>query len=262
MNLVSKIGQSAIIATLVAGMTMSAVAQSAFHSTLETSDLATKNAEEIQIQINQMDDEQTRIASNYRQELQKWRSKDLKARQNEQVVKSQRREITNLNEQLGRIDLLKARVVPMMQDMIKDLKTFIQADLPFKHSQRLARVDRLEAIMINPNVTEAERYRQIISAYQQEMEYGRTIQTWEETIDLEGKPTTVDMFLYGRVAYVYITTDDKKGAMWDRESKSWKKLPNNYIQDIRKGIRVAEGKAQQDVLFAPVKKFAVASANQ
>ncbi len=261
MKFVSTIGRSAIVATCVASLLASAVAQSDFQSALRTSDRATKNAEEVQVRINQVDDEQTRIATNYRQLLQTFRSKDLKARQDEQVVESQRREIANLNQQLGRIDLLKARVVPMMQDMIKDLKTFIQADLPFKRNQRLARVDRLEAIMINPNVTEAERYRQIISAYQQEMEYGRTIQTWEETIDLEGKPTTVDMFLYGRVAYVYITTDDKKGAMWDRDSGAWVKIPNNYIQDIRKGIRIAEGKAQQDVLFAPVKKFAVTSAN-
>lgn len=260
MKFVSTIGRSAIVASLIAGLTVSATAQSTFQSALRSSDKATKHAEEVQVQINQLDDEQTRIASNYRQLLQTFRAKDLKARQDEQVVQSQRREIANLNEQLGRIDLLKARVVPMMQDMINDLKVFIQADLPFKHSQRLARVERLEAIMVNPNVTEAERYRQIISAYQQEMEYGRTIQTWEETIDLEGKPTTVDMFLYGRVAYVYITTDDKKGAIWDRDSKSWEKIPGNYIQDIRKGIRVAEGKAQQDVLFAPVKKFAVTAA--
>lgn len=260
MKNVLTIGRSAIIATVVAGLAMAAMAQSEFQSALKTSDRATRNAEEIQVQINQIDDEQTRLASDYRQLLQTFNSKDLKAKQDEQVVESQEREIANLNQQLARIDLLKARVVPMMLDMIADLETFVKADLPFKHEQRLARVDRLKAIMINPNVTEAERYRQIISAYQQEMEYGRTIQTWEQTIDLDGKPTTVDMFLYGRVAFVYITTDDRKGAIWDRDSRSWAKLPSKYIQDIRKGIRVAEGKAQQDVLFAPVKKFVVKKA--
>lgn len=260
MKIVSTIGRSAIIAVAVAGLAVSGMAQSEFQSALKTSDRATRNAEEIQVQINQIDDEQTRLAGDYRQLLQTFNSKDLKAKQDEQVVESQRREIANLNRQLARIDLLKARVVPMMLDMIADIETFVKADLPFKHKQRLARVDRLKAIMINPNVTEAERYRQIISAYQQEMEYGRTIQTWEQTIDLDGKPTTVDMFLYGRVAFVYITTDDRKGAIWDRETRKWDKLPSKYIQDIRKGIRVAEGKAQQDVLFAPVKKFVVKKA--
>jgi hypothetical protein len=105
-------------------------------------------------------------------------------------------------------------------------------------------------------VTAAEQYRLIMDAYQAEMEYGRTISTWQEEIDIDGNPTTVDMFLYGRVALVYLTPNGK-ASRYNRTSGEWESLPGKYAPDIAKAVRVAEGKAQQDVLFGPVQKFSV-----
>jgi regulator of protease activity HflC (stomatin/prohibitin superfamily) len=107
-----------------------------------------------------------------------------------------------------------------------------------------------------PNVTPSEQYRLIMEAYAAEMEYGRTVSTWQETITIDGNPTNVDMFLYGRVAYVYVTPNGK-AARFDRASGEWQPLSSSYVADIQQAIRVAQGKAQQVVLFAPVQKFTV-----
>nr|MCU0730908.1 DUF3450 domain-containing protein [Hyphomonas sp.] len=133
---------------------------------------------------------------------------------------------------------------------------FVAADLPFKADERKTRLDSLDALMKTPNVTTAEQYRVIMEAYAAEMEYGRTIDTWQEEIAIDGNPTTVDMFLYGRVAYVYLTPNGK-AARYDRATGEWQPLPNSYVSDIRRAVRVAQGKAQQVVLFAPVQKFSV-----
>ena len=144
----------------------------------------------------------------------------------------------------------------MLLSMVEDLKTFVAADLPFKKVERSARMEALDGIMSQPDVTPAEQYRLIMEAYQAEMEYGRTISTWQEEIDIDGNPTTVDMFLYGRVALVYLTPNGK-AASYNRSTGSWEALPGKYVSDIQKAIRVAQAKAQQTVLFAPIQKFQV-----
>ena len=243
-----------IAAVLIAGLAMPVQAQ--LREALDTGEQATRRAEQVQEQINQLDDERTDMVREYRTLLQRRDAADLYAKQQELVVSSQEEEITSLTEQLGSIDDITAQTVPMLLGMIEDLKVFVAADLPFKQTERQARLEALDGIMATPNVTPAEQYRLIMDAYQAEMEYGRTISTWQEEITIDGNPTTVDMFLYGRVALVYVTPNGK-AARYNRTSGEWEAVKGSYVSDINKAIRIAQAKAQQDVLFAPVQKYSV-----
>ena len=246
--------RGAIAAALIVGLAVPAQAQ--LREALNTGEQATRRAEQVQEQINQLDDKRTDMVREYRTLLQRRDAADLYAKQQELVVQSQEEEIASLTEQLGSIDDITAQTVPMLLGMVEDLKTFVAADLPFKQTERQARLEGLDAIMTTPNVTPAEQYRLIMDAYQAEMEYGRTISTWQEEITIDGNPTTVDMFLYGRVALVYVTPNGK-AASYNRSTGSWEALPGKYVSDIQKAIRVAQAKAQQTVLFAPIQKFQV-----
>lgn len=243
-----------IAAALIAGLAIPAQAQ--LRQALDIGEKATRQAEQVQNQINQLDDERTDMVREYRTLLQRRDAADLYAKQQELVVASQREEVASLTEQLGSIDDITAQTVPMLLGMVEDLKAFVAADLPFKQTERQARLDGLDGVMRQPDVTPAEQYRLIMDAYQAEMEYGRTISTWQEEIDINGNPTTVDMFLYGRVAYVYVTPNGK-AARYNRATGAWEALPGKYVADVEKAIRVAQAKAQQTVLFAPIQKFQV-----
>lgn len=238
-------------AAMVAALAAPATAQS-LGDALDTGEQATRRAEQVQQQINQLDDERSDMVREYRTLLQRRDAAELFARQQEQVVASQRREVESLTDQLSRIDEITAETVPMLMDMIADLKLFVSADLPFRSEFRQARLDGLDAAMADPTVSTAERYRLIIEAYQAEMEYGSTINTWQEDQIVDGESTNVDMFQYGRVALVYITPDDRRGARWDRSQGAWVPLERSLIPAVRDAIRVADGKKQQEVLFGPV----------
>jgi len=243
-----------IAAALIAGLAIPAQAQ--LRQALDIGEKATRQAEQVQNQINQLDDERTDMVREYRTLLQRRDAADLYAKQQELVVASQREEIASLTEQLGSIDDITAQTVPMLLSMVEDLKLFVNADLPFKTTERQARLEALDAVMTKADVTPAEQYRVIMEAYQAEMEYGRTISTWQEEISVDGNPTTVDMFLYGRVALVYLAPNGK-AARYNRVTNEWEELPGKYSADISKAIRVAQAKAQQTVLFAPIQKFQV-----
>lgn len=255
MNKVLTPARGAIAAALIAGLALPSAAQG-LREGLATGEAATKKAEQVQNRINQVDDERSDMVREYRTLLQRRQAAELYALQQEKVVESQRRELESLAEQLTRVDEITAQAVPMLLDMVDDLKAFVAADLPFKMEERKGRLEALDKAMVNPQVSTAERYRLIIQAYQAEMEYGRTVDTWEETIDIGDAPTTVNMFNYGRVALVYIAPNGK-AARWDRIGNEWVEIKGSYSADIATAIRIAEGKTQQAVMFAPVQKLSV-----
>lgn len=227
---------------------------------IQTGERATRQAEQVQDQINQLDDERSDLVREYRTMLQRLDAAKLYAAQQERVVASQREELASLNDQLGRVDEISAQMTPMMLDMISDLEVFVEADLPFKSELRQERLDQLNRAMDSADVSPAERYRLIIEAYQAEMEYGRTIASYEEEIDVDGEPVTVQLFQYGRVALVYLNPVTGEVARWDRETNAWQPLDSSFRRPIQDAIRIAEGTKQQDVLFGPIEKFSVSAA--
>jgi len=249
--------RSVIAATLVAGLTLPAVAQGQLRPALNTGEQATRNAERTQERINQLDDERSDMVGEFRTLLQRKQAAELYARQQEKVVESQRRELASLTDQLGRVDEITAQTVPMLLDLITDLEAFVEADLPFKLDDRRERLETIQTAMDSADVPIVEKYRLIIEAYQTEMEYGRTVQTWPETVTIGDNEVKVDMFLYGRVALVRMSPDRRYAQRYDRATREWVDVENKFKADIEKAIKIAQGRTTPGVIYAPAAKLSV-----
>ena len=248
--------RGAILATLVVGFTAPAVAQG-LDRAIATGEQATRRAEQVQQQINQLDDERSDMVGEFRTLLQRKTAAELYARQQEAAVESQEREIASLTDQLSRVDEITSQTVPMLETLIDDLDAFVDADLPFRLEERKDRIARLREYLVDPNVSVTERYRQIMDAYTAEMEVGRKTDTWKETISVDDKEVTVDMVLFGRVALVYMDPTGRYAKRYDRETSSWVDLESKYKAEIEKAIRIIQGKRTQDVMYVPATKLAV-----
>lgn len=248
--------RGAILATIVVGFTAPAVAQG-LDRAIATGEQATRRAEQVQQQINQLDDERSDMVGEFRTLLQRKTAAELYARQQEAAVESQEREIASLTDQLSRVDEITSQTVPMLETLIDDLDAFIDADLPFRLEERKDRIARLRDYLVDPNVSVTERYRQIMDAYTAEMEVGRKTDTWKETISVDDKDVTVDMVLFGRVALVYMDPTGRYAKRYDRETSSWVDLEGKYKAEIEKAIRIIQGKRTQDVMYVPATKLAV-----
>ena len=248
--------RGAILATLVVGFTAPAVAQG-LDRAIATGEQATRRAEQVQQQINQLDDERSDMVGEFRTLLQRKTAAELYARQQAAAVESQEREIASLTDQLSRVDEITSQTVPMLETLIDDLDAFVDADLPFRLEERKDRIARLREYLVDPNVSVTERYRQIMDAYTAEMEVGRKTDTWKETISVDDKEVTVDMVLFGRVALVYMDPTGRYAKRYDRETSSWVDLESKYKAEIEKAIRIIQGKRTQDVMYVPATKLAV-----
>lgn len=248
--------RGAILAGLMVGFTAPSIAQG-LDRAIATGEQATRRAEQVQQQINQLDDERSDMVGEFRTLLQRKTAAELYARQQAAAVESQEREIASLTDQLSRVDEITSQTVPMLETLIDDLDAFVDADLPFRLESRKDRIARLREYLVDPNVSVTERYRQIMDAYTAEMEVGRKTDTWKETITVDDKEVAVDMVLFGRVALVYMDPTGRYAKRYDRETSSWVDLESKYKAEIEKAIRIIQGKRTQDVMYVPATKLAV-----
>ena len=171
----------------------------------------------------------------------------------EELLVSQQAELDSLRDQLDRVEIVTRDVTPLMLRMIGALEAFVELDIPFLMEERNGRVNELRKMMSRSDVSNSEKYRRIMEAYQIENEYGRTIEAYRATLDQGGRETTVDFLRVGRIALVYQTLDETEAGVWDQESRSWKPLdPDEYRSAIRQGLRIARKQSAPDLIQLPL----------
>jgi hypothetical protein len=136
--------------------------------------------------------------------------------------------------------------------MLDSLEAFVELDLPFLPEERSRRVEGLGEMMARSDVTVAEKYRRILEAYQVENEYGRTIEAYQGSVEIDGESRTVDFLRIGRLVLLYQTLDGEDTGMWDATAENWVELGGRYRQPVRQGLRMARKQAAPDLIAVPV----------
>jgi hypothetical protein len=169
------------------------------------------------------------------------------------LVADQQRGIDSLQRQIDSIEETKQNIVPLMFKMIDSLEQFINLDVPINLEERIERVQRLRDLMQNSDVTVAERFRQVLEAYQTENEYGSLISTYQGNISDAGTEVTVDFFNLGRTALLALSLDQKNAWVWDNNARSWEKLGDEYLDSVIKSVRMAQNLVPYDLIKLPIK---------
>ncbi len=211
-----------------------------------------EEAAEVQKRIDGVSDETDDLLSQYRTTLKQIDDIDLYNNQMRGLVEAQKEELASLEEQLDRVEIVGRSVTPLMLLMIDAVEKFVDLDVPFLIEERRQRVADLRKMMGRPDVTTAEKFRQIMEAYQIENEYGRTIESYRGTLDLGGRETVVDFLRFGRIALVYQSLDETESGVWDKQNRKWEPLDASHRSSIRQGLRIARKQAAPDLITLPL----------
>jgi len=175
------------------------------------------------------------------------------------LLSSQEQEKISLEHQLQEIETTQREVVPLILRMLESLDKFVALDLPFLPKERSQRIEKLKEMIVRADVTNAEKYRRILEAYQIENDYGNTIEAYRADLTLEGVTSSVDYLRLGRVALYYQRFDGSETGYWDKEQKQWLPLSDDYRNAIRNGLRIARKETAPNLLALPI---SVAEAGQ
>lgn len=219
---------------------------------LEQQSSSIDDSQESQELINTLDDQigediaRTRFV---RQELNRLRIYNGNL---EQLVADQEREKQIVERQISEFSGVERDVVPFMFEMIAALERFIRLDMPFLQKERADRVTRLKANMDRANLSVTEKYRQIMEAYQIEASYGRNIEAYIGTLEIDGAERRVSILRVGRVLLAYQTLDQSGVGFWDKQSGRWTMLDSSYRREIADGLRIARKQMAPRLLELPL----------
>ena len=201
--------------------------------------------------IDAISDETQEMVAKYRQALSDTQSLKRYSDQLQIQVNSQQDELKSVEKQLADIESTSRDVLPMMQRMVDTLDKFVALDVPFLPDERGKRVATLKDIMGRSDVPISEKYRRILEAYQIEMEYGRTLDSYNGKIGSGSEERTVEFVRVGRIALLYQTLDGNETGYWDQEKKEWVR-DDDYRAAVKSALGVAKKEGAPDLLRIPV----------
>lgn len=226
-------------------------AKNVLTDTLNTTHQTLSMGKTSQNKVDQYVSETDRLLSEYqallkKSEYQKAYNAELKTLQVEQVD-----EISSLNQQIKDIVITKQQLLPLLREMVVTLEQFIKLDLPFKKTQRLVAVDKLNQLLSSSSSSISEKYRRVMEMYQAENDYNYDLEVYRDTVNLNEENLSVQVLRIGRSNLYLQTMDSSISAMWDKESKAWKVLDDRHQLNIRKAMRVASKKTAPELLNLP-----------
>ena len=166
----------------------------------------------------------------------------------EQQLRSQAEEITALEQQIAGLDATAVDVQAMLQRMYDDLVQFVENDVPFFKEERDQRMQRITELMQNVEASASEKFRRLMEAYQIEMEYGRTMSAYRQTLD-DGREA--EMVRLGRVSLMYRTIEGGEVGYWDNEQKRFVPDPD-ASPAINEALSIAKEERAPDLIIVPV----------
>lgn len=206
----------------------------------------------VQKQIDEISDETDALVAKYGTALKQIDSIGVYNGQLRGLIASQEEELSSLQGQLDRVEEVGRSVTPLMLRMIDALEATVDLDLPFLLDERTEDVAALRKLMTKASVSTSEKYRMIMEAYQNENEFGRTIEAYRANLKVDGGEVKVDFLRFGRIALVYQSLDGREAGVWNKHTQSWDKLDPSYRTAIREGLRIARKQSAPDLIRLPL----------
>lgn len=166
---------------------------------------------------------------------------------------AQQVEVQNLRASIEDVPELERQLPPLLITMVQGLEEFVRLDLPFLPEERAERVAQLQLLVERADVSDTEKFRRILEAWQIETEYGNGYSTYVDEVEIDGEPREVEIFQLGRVGLYYQTTDEAAiTAAYDQRSGEWVRLGSEHRNSVRRALQMARNQIAPELVLLPV----------
>ncbi len=216
-------------------------------------DAKVSQARKSQERINRLQSETDDLVARFKQTNKTIEGLKIYNSQLERQLQSQQEILVRLEDSIGEITVIQRQIQPLVLEMLEGIQQFVELDAPFRKEVRLGRIAKLREMMDDADITIAEKFRQVLEIYSIESEYARKIDTYEDTLEIGGEPLIVNILAIGRIALMYQTADGSQTGAWDKSTQQWVSLDDGeYRVPVRNAIRIAQKKAQNDIMLLPI----------
>lgn len=240
------------LAIAVFGLSAVPVYSEPLTSAIKTETATNTAAVKSQKKIDALSDKTQKMLDEYRSTTHQIETLTIYNTHLKKLLTSQQTEKSSLEQQLKEIETTQREIVPLILRMFDSLEKFVALDLPFLPEERNQRITKLKEMILRADVTNAEKFRRILEAYQVENDYGNTIEAYRSDLTVNKVTSSVDFLRLGRVALYYQHFDGSETGYWNKEQKKWQVLSADYRNAIRNGLRVARKETAPNILSLPI----------
>ena len=242
-----------VLVTALVGCSLTAVANEQLKPVIDSASKINESAQKSQTKIDKIADTMQGRLQQFKTVNKEIAGLTIYNKQLEKQIANQLLEMENINVSIDQVSVIDRQITPLMLKMITSLEQFVALDVPFLPKERANRLAALKELMDRADVASSEKFRRVLEAYQFEVDYGRTIESYSGLIDVDGQEREVDFLRIGRLDLIYLTKDGKKAGIWNTEASTFERLPDSNISQINKAIRIAKKQLAPDMLTLPVK---------
>jgi hypothetical protein len=249
--------KNVLVAALVSAGALAgaeALAQSGtLNAILKVGEAKNAAARQSQVKIDRLADETRDLLSDYKTVMKQIDGLLVYNARLERQIENQMRRIGEIDDSISQVTIIQRQMTPLVIRMIDGLDKFVELDVPFHIDERRQRIAFLRSNLDRSDVSVAEKFRQVLEAYKIENEYGRKIDSYKGSVEIDGVERDVNFFRVGRIALLYQTTDTEVSGAWDQTNRSWVPLERGEFRNaIMQGLRIARKEASIDLLTVPV----------
>jgi len=197
-------------------------------------------SQQAQLNINELDEQKRALIDQVKSLQAEAESLETYNKYLALLLADQESEKLSLTAQIDGVVETRQGLIPLMLSMLENLKSFIELDAPFLVEERQERLLQLQSMMEKADVSDAEKFRRLLTAYHIEAEYGSKMGEYQGDLTLDGVQRTVNYFYLGRVVFVAVSLDSSSVWLWDRSVSNWTSVDAGYARDINKAIRIAQ----------------------
>ena len=205
-----------------------------------------------QLKIDQMEDDTSLIVNEYKQVSKQVEGLRVYNAQLRKQIQRQEERLKEIDKTLKEAQVMQRQIPPFTRRMLAGVEKSIELDMPFHIAERKERIAFAKSALDNPTVSPAEGLRQVMETFTVEAEYGRKLDAYKDTVEIDGNPTEVNILRIGRLALIAQTADESEALAWDNKNRNWVELGTSYRNPTRKGLRIANRMATVDMLEMPV----------
>ena len=152
--------------------------------------------------------------------------------------------LSEITDKQAQLRTTRMMLSPLMDEMVQSLMMLVNADIPFLLPERRARIDNLQHQLIDASLAESDKILFILDAYQVELSYGYSIESWQGKL----AGNVVNFVRIGRLGYYYYSPDEQQAGIWQQ---GWKPLSAQWIQQLKHAADVSAGRQLPALISLP-----------
>lgn len=245
-------GMAAFVAVTMTGLSGAAGAATT-QELIDAGEARAASAQADQRRIEQVADQIDQLVVDYQTEAKVVDGLVIYNSLLQRQIDNQEAEMGAIAESIQNVELIERQITPLMTRMLDSLEAFVELDTPFLLEERRDRLTRLRNMMDRSDVSPSEKLRQILEGYSIENDYGRTIEAYKGSLEVNGNALEVDFLRIGRVSLTYQSVGGAVTGAWDGSQRAFVELPAAvYQSQVAEGLRVARKQIAPDLIVVPV----------